>query len=446
MLKHFHKYGLIILSLGLFVSCSEDNDPENLFGATPNDRLNAQIDEVYDALQSSPEGWKVTYFTDDPRYTSAEQQLGGWTFVFKFTDDKHVTMASDFSASTLTPNQSEYEVKLGSTVKLSFVTKNYIHLLSDSGNSPTQALTGKGYKGDFEFLYYGKDGEDLIFRSNRFQIELRFQKATAQDWTDLEEARQTEQILASSGSLELVIKNGGETTTYANYGYNVASRYATNIAVDSLSFGIAPMADGLKVVKPIPVGDQNATDFVYDAANNRFVAELEGGDSAIINLGEPIKISDVVNDFYFSALRGSGHPFLGSSEEFFTIFLDGEETLRQETNVDVLYGFFIVPDFGFIQYLFIDDNGDLIEPRPNRLISNFSVDDTAGTLTLVDGGWQDASHSIYDNGLQAVHDVLFDPQGLRVIPTGTFYEGSPVFLLESSSDPTMSITAGTIPY
>lgn len=436
---------LSLLTATVFTSCDKDNEAEDLFGKNADARLEQQEKELREALLSSEHGWKVIYFTDDPRYTNDDQQLGGWSFIFDFNDNKHVTMASDFSAETLTPQQSEYDVRLGSTIKLSFVTKNYIHLLSDSDNSPTSSLEGQGYKGDFEFLYYGKEGEDLIFRSNRFQIELRFEKATAQDWTDLAEARQTASLLANSGTLELEIKNGGEITTYNSYGYDRNSRFAVNTEVDNLSFGVAPLANGLKVVKPIPVGDQEATDFVYDSSNNWFIASFENGDYAKIIIGEPVKASDIVDEYYFGALRSSGHPFLGSSDEFFTMFLDGEETLRQETDVDVLYGFFIVPDFGFIQYLFIDDNGDLIEPRPNRIISSFSVDDAAGTITLVDGGWQNPAHSIYDNGLQALHDVLFDPQGLKIIQSGTF-EGEPVFILESSSDPSMVIVTGGIPY
>lgn len=438
-------YFLPLLFAALFISCDKDNQAEDLFGNNADARLEQQEKELREALLSSEHGWKLIYFTDDPRYTGDDQQLGGWTFLFDFNDNKHVSMASDFSAETLTPQESEYDVKLGSTTKLSFVTKNYIHLLSDSNNSPTSALDGQGYKGDFEFLYYGKDGEDLIFRSNRFQIELRFQKATAEDWTDLAATRQTADILANSGTLEVIINNGGEITSYDSYGYDRASRYATNTEESNLSFGVAPLANGLKVVKPIPVGDKEATDFVYEPANNWFIASFENGDYAKIVVGEPILASDIVRDYYFGALRSSGHPFLGSSGEFFTIFMAGEETLVQETNVDVLYGFFIVPDFGFIQYLFIDADGNIIEPRPNRLISNFSVDDAAGTLTLVDGGWQTPAHSIYDNGLQAIHDVLFDPQGLKITKSGVF-EGQPVFFLQSVSDPDMVIGTGGIPY
>lgn len=47
MLKYIYRYSFILLSLGIFVSCSNDNDPENLFGEAPTERLNEQTEELY---------------------------------------------------------------------------------------------------------------------------------------------------------------------------------------------------------------------------------------------------------------------------------------------------------------------------------------------------------------------------------------------------------------
>ncbi len=444
-MKFLYKYTFIILSLGFFlISCEDNNDPEDVFQESSTERLNAQEAEVSNLLQSSEYGWKMTYFTDDPRYTETDQQLGGWTFIFNFTDNSHVTMVSDFSTETLEPEESEYDIKLGSTTKLSFTTKNHIHNLSDANNSPISSLTGKGYKGDFEFLYYGQEGEDLIFRSNRFQVEVRFEPATEEDWENISENIETENLLRSSGELQLETSEGGEVNVY-DLAFSPATRFATNLDDSDLSFGLAMKPDGVIAVDPIEVGESEAMNFTYDSTNNWFISELENGNYAKIILGDPILISDVLDNYYFSALRISGHPLLDSSDDFFTVLLDGEEVLIQETSVEVLYGFFIVPG-QLIQYVFIDDNDDVIDPRPNRLMSSYSVDDSTGILTLQDDQWETPSHSIYDNGLQGVHDILFDPQGLKVIPTGSLYNGNPVFRLESVSNPSMTITVGTIEY
>jgi hypothetical protein len=71
-------------------------------------------------------------------------------------------MASDYDNDT-SVNTSEYSIELGSTTSLVFTTKNKIHLLSDSNNSPQQ-LRGKGYKGDFQFYTTVKIMDKLFLK------------------------------------------------------------------------------------------------------------------------------------------------------------------------------------------------------------------------------------------------------------------------------------------
>lgn len=430
MLKNLYKYSLMLLSLGVLVSCSNDNDPENLFGQSATERINAQAEELSNLLQSSPEGWKMTYFTDDPRFTGSIQELGGWSFVFKFTDDKHVTMASDFSAETLTPNESEYEIELGSTTKVVFSTRNHIHLLSDSGNAPTDDLIGKGYKGDFEFLYYGQEGEELIFRSNRFQIELRFKKATTQDWTNLELAKQTGALL-DDADMQLEINQGGEISNY-DISYNAAARFVTNIEIGDLSFGVAPMANGLKVVKPIPVGDQTAMDFVYDAANSWFISELGNGDTAKIILDEPDPTAHLFESdvYYFAFQPFTGSPSMDSTGAFVTGWNEAYDNISNEKGFD-LVAFFILsnPSILIIEYVVLDENGD-----PIYIDRNFTyvIDTVNDRVILTDnGGWTDSS---YVPLLQPLEDVIFDTEGLKIIDTGNIFDGEPVYGFRSYND------------
>lgn len=427
MKRLLSKFTLLFSVLLIVASCSNDDDTSSVFGENPTERQLQQQEELSELLQSSPEGWKMTYFTDDPRYTDTDQQLGGWTFVMKFTDDEHVTMVSDFTAETLSPKESLYDIIPGSTTKLSFSTATWISLLSDSANYPTAALTAYGYKGDNEFLYYGQEGDDLIFRSDRDQIEIRFTKATAEDFTNLDQARETGNLLANSGNFQVEISEDGNITTYDNFSFNPSTRFVTNTEVDSLSFGVAYKPNGLKVVKPIQVGSEEATDFTYDATNNWFISELSNGNYVKILLGDPILVSDIVSDYYFAVLGVSGGPIETDSEGFVEIFNTVYEDVQNEKSLD-LYGFFVAPQFGFVQYVFFDENDDPV--YVNHAVSNYSVDDGAGTLTLEDGGYQDSS---YEDLLQPFDDLLFDADGLKVISTGSFYQGDPVFKLNPVS-------------
>ena len=443
MFKYIYKIGLVILSLTMFTACNDDNGPEDIFGEDANTRLEKEAAELRTLLKSSPEGWKMTYFTDDPRYTDNTQQLGGWNFIFKMTDDKNVTMISDYSAETLVPKTSEYQIILGSVTKLSFATKNHIHVLSDAVNFPISGLSGKGYKGDFEFLYYGQEGEDIILRSNRFQIEIRLTKATAQDWTDLDTVRQNLTPL-NDVDITLEINQGGEISEYP-ISYNSAARFATNTVNSNLSFGVAPMLNGLQAIKPIPVGNQEAINFIYDANNNWYIAELDNGNTAKIVLDTPDPTAHLFEgDYYFSFQVASGTPSLNSTGAFVTAYNEASQNIITSTDVNVeLFGFFIVPSGNNIQYIFYD------ESTPNDPFSlvvrniTYSIDTTNDRIIISgNGGWQNPN---FEPLLQPLEDVIFNPDGLKIIDTGNSFNQGNVYGFRSYNDSDSVFYTWTIP-
>ena len=163
-------FGIII---AVIFSCKEQ-EVESLFDEESSKRIQDQVEDLKTALLSSEHGWKILYFPD-------KDNVGGFNLLFKFIDETTVDMLGDISDADTLFSSSRYDIRLGSTVKLSFTTNNTIHKLSDSGNSPIPGEEGSGLKGDFEFLYYGKNDEGLLFRTNREQIPIQFVQATAED-------------------------------------------------------------------------------------------------------------------------------------------------------------------------------------------------------------------------------------------------------------------------
>ena len=217
------KFLYIIIAVLGFFACQK-NEPEDLFdGKTPSQRFEQDQSELRTQLTTPEQGWKFTYFTDNKKF-------GGFTFLMKFTPDGFVSMASDVSA-TATPTTSKYEIKWGQGTLLSFTTKNYIHELSDS----TKGETGVGYEGNFEFIYFGKEGNKLKFKTQRSDTEqfVYFEPATAQDWNTI-------QTLSSNvKTLEDNIDNYYFTvsTTASSTGYemNFANRFITITSLDGSS-------------------------------------------------------------------------------------------------------------------------------------------------------------------------------------------------------------------
>lgn len=169
--------GLLISSLAFIGIGCETSDTEQLFDKTPNARLEDARQAIYEELQSSAYGWKLVYF---PRIIDEAADTNRFTYLFDFIDNQHVQMeASNHGA---TRDTSEYDVALGSTLKVRFTTYNFIHELSDAALSSSYGTGGRGAAGDFEFFYYGKDGDDILLRTNRNTTEVRLEKAKAENW------------------------------------------------------------------------------------------------------------------------------------------------------------------------------------------------------------------------------------------------------------------------
>ena len=213
---------LPIIALALF-ACQK-NEPDDLFGGkNPSQRFEQSQAELRQELTSPEQGWKFVYYTN-------EKKFGGFIILMKFTPEGLVTMNSDIGATT-SSTTSKYEIKWGQGTMLSFTTKNHIHELSDS----TKGETGVGYEGNFEFIYFGKEGNKLKFKTQRKDTEqfVYFEPATAQDWNTI-------QTLSSNvKTLEDNIDNYYFTvsTTASSTGYevNFANRFITVTSLDGSS-------------------------------------------------------------------------------------------------------------------------------------------------------------------------------------------------------------------
>ncbi|MGY0406924.1 MAG: DUF4302 domain-containing protein [Polaribacter sp.] len=264
-MKYLKKLNWQILSLLIFVSiysCQNNDNPDLLFSDVPSVRFNKEVKKVQDFLIAADNGWKITYFTDNT-------MLGGYTLLFDFINETEVKMDSDFG----NPDPSKislYGFSLGSTLKLSFTTKNVIHELSDGDNYPDGEFEGKGYKGDFEFLFSSFDGEDIIFRSNRDPSNyIRFKKATAEDRSNFSKNDDIRKEIYG----QFIYKINGVTNTF---NYNEARRFAINVNsdVNDTNFGVGFTPKGI-IVSPAITAENGKVygKFTLNAKKDKLVSE-----------------------------------------------------------------------------------------------------------------------------------------------------------------------------
>lgn len=402
-MKQILKKGFVAIILLLSLQSCNDNEAERVFNEVPSVRLEEQSKELQELLKSSTEGWKATYFTDDT-------QLGGFSYLFKFPDNKTVEMASDFGGDD-TVSSSEWDVTIGSTVKLTFTTKNKIHDLSDSNNYPDEALRGQGYKGSFEFLYYGTEGDDIIFRSNRDFIEVRFSKASATDWTDLVKNQVSISNIQSS-PLKSVFRTLTVGTELYNFSYNPTRRYANSVNATGgvVNFGIGFTPTGITISPSIEYQGKEISTFTYDSVTDKFIATLDGTEVASISYSDTPAIPLTgYNDILKSNLRYNEIAGLSSSSPAFLAFLD---SFRAEM---ALYGISI--DAIYYRDMQLDTSWLQLSTSLGTIWFDFTKKTEDDKLFFEPTGATNANAALIGI-FQPLLDVLFDTEGFYVENSG----------------------------
>ena len=441
--KNIFKYLMIAFSAILLSACTNDStDAEKIFDKTPTDRINEQKTELNNALLSSEFGWKAVYFTDDT-------QLGGYTHLFKFSDGGKVQMASDFDYDTAI-YESDYSIALGSTVSLVFDTFNRIHLLSDSDNFPTAALRGKGYLGDFQFLYYGQENGDILFKSNRLVREVRFVKATAEDWADLPKNLITEQNVIEP-LFRLLEINDGTTIKKYDFSFSPITRLATCTAIDDsgevITMGVGYTPTSIVVSPAVVIAGQKLTNFVYNDTDGSFTATGTAGVTASIKISNtPLILTDdykiLLNAYViYGHDRSILYNAYTNSALFITLFENAEAALPAGMRMIRVQPYFNTPSGSYIEYRLRNSTTGVI----TRIYHFFTLtsDPQKGTITLNSTtSWK--SGTTFGNAvpiappasLKDLDDQLTNPAGLYFMRENfTVGETNTVFTFTGVSAP-----------
>ena len=424
-IKQIINYLLVALLAIQLVSCDNKETLESPFNGTPTERLNAKEKELNDLLMSSELGWKAVYFTDNT-------QLGGFTHLFKFKDGK-VDMASDFDNDT-SIQSSEYDIILGSTVSLVFTTKNRIHLLSDSNSFPVASLRGKGYLGDFQFLYYGQENGEIIFRTSRSFKEVRFVKAKATDWTDLAQSRLMipNVVGASTRPLFRLLEiNDGTKISQFDFAFTSTSRFATSNSIETGSsvtnnIGIAYTPTGIIVSPPVKVGTQSLSEFTFDAATGSFNAIGTSGVSASIRYSsKPLVITDdykvLLNpnqQLVYAYIYNLTNTAPTNSPVFTSLLQSTEAALTPGIIIQRIQPWFNNPDgTNYIEYRFANATAPATTIARYYHYFTFSSNATASTITMTHVKWKTSTLATSANVaapafLKNLDDQFMNPQGL----------------------------------
>lgn len=180
------------LSLLLYAFLAVGCKQHNVFDQSPAERMQHHIENFRQTLVSAPHGWRLQYFPrvdsllfrnptirlDWTDVTKDKYGYGGYMMLIKFAESNRLEIKADFTdlqAKNITA--AEYDIRLGSSLQLSFTTHSPLHELVN---------TELGGVSDFVYRYRDYWG-NLIFTtgvsgdSNRPYIVLSPLK-TAEEW------------------------------------------------------------------------------------------------------------------------------------------------------------------------------------------------------------------------------------------------------------------------
>jgi hypothetical protein len=171
---------LFLISATLLVgatACTE-NDDKYILGATPDERIQALLDEYQSVLCSAPYGWFVTVGTQDKGEAG-----GAYRFWMKFAPDNRVKMLGDVDATTAGEvKESSYRLKQMQHPTLMFDTYTYIHMPDDPGMAILGAIEGAGLLSDSDVSLSGDiSGDEFRAAGRKRKCPFIFTRATAAD-------------------------------------------------------------------------------------------------------------------------------------------------------------------------------------------------------------------------------------------------------------------------
>ena len=282
-MKKYLIYAMSLLLAGsVFSSCT--NEEDDIFEASPADRLN-QAQEEYTKLLCKPaNGWAMQYFADN-------DNEGGYTFLMKFRDNTSVTIAGNnqWIGNTYKEETSMYELISDNGPVLTFNTFNDVfHIFSTPEDLPSTSdnEAGYGHRGDYEFIVMDATDELITLKGKKTGIRvLMTPLAEDADWeTYLRELKAKGSQMFNSKIEPLILDVDGERYTITNATSGVLSLVPEG--GDAITeTQLAPYLVnefGIRLAKPFTGKDENFSIQSFTTGENGILISNENGHNAII--------------------------------------------------------------------------------------------------------------------------------------------------------------------
>ncbi len=291
---------LIAFSITL-IGCN--NEVEDIFDNSPQERIYQVIEECNKVLLNAPNGWKMNYETGHG---------DKFLFLMKFNADNTVDMRADFTDQTAT---STYNYNRTDGPVLTFDTYGLLHLLADPIITPTNNdKKGTGYAGDFEFIIQKVTTDSIVLLGRKTYKRVQLVPAQPEDeklliepevflhFKDLINDEKFFKVLKNNEHLiaDVELSSIAPQSHFVSAYNNPPSGKLTlrikndNNEIESKSSELIFNDNGFTLKTPIAINNKKIADFVWDEQKGLFTLKE---DKNIIITGSDIPSAIQENAF-----------------------------------------------------------------------------------------------------------------------------------------------------
>ena len=224
-------------------------EEEDLFAESAALRIEHNSDKLQEILVNAPYGWVMQYYTGD-----GVSIFEGFNLFAKFEKSGKVTMAGnhrflrDGNAGKYTEASSLYELILEDGLVLAFNTWNdvltpFVDPVAFWAAPKTLLKDGEGMQGDQNLVVTSMSENELLFRGERYDANIRMVKAD-RDWkTYIEDTDAMKSRIANSVITTYYITDGDTTMYFSGLRggrYLYCERLVNPLKRDSLSCCFTP--------------------------------------------------------------------------------------------------------------------------------------------------------------------------------------------------------------
>lgn len=283
---------LLLSLLAICAGCSDEYD--GVFDLSSDERANSKLNEYATVLQGSEYGW-LTHYYPHP------EDMGGFSFVMKFSKDGKVTMNWSIRDEMQT---SLYSLKMIDKPMMIFDTYCNFTKLADPE-------MGMGGENELAFVRMSED-QDTIYMEERVKKDpIILVRATAEVWEGIKNYPAQAQILLRGNGTEVPFfynlhVEGWDSPVMMSYYDNrqiVNLFYKEGNENKHMIMGVNFTADGFEFHTPLTRNGISVCSFRYDAVTNEHTIVDAGVKGKFAHESTGATDIDGIAQYYF----GPGH-------------------------------------------------------------------------------------------------------------------------------------------